>query len=55
MWSTVYSPDGRFIVTASFDGTARQYVMDIDELLRLAQSRVTRQLTPAERAQFGLE
>jgi len=47
-----YSPDGRFILTTSNDGTVRQYAASIDELMALAHTRVTRDLTPEERAVY---
>jgi Tol biopolymer transport system component len=47
-----WSPDGRYLVTANADGTVHQYVIDIAALLALAQSRVTRTLTPEERATY---
>jgi len=50
--SAAWSPDGRRIVTASRDGTARQYVIDLDALLQLAQQRLSRDFTPVERATY---
>jgi WD40 repeat protein len=44
----VFSPDGRRLYTASVDGTIRSYLLDIDELIALAKSRVTRSLTAEE-------
>jgi WD40 repeat protein/serine/threonine protein kinase len=46
------SPDGRYLVTSSQDGSIRFYVLPIDELISLAQSRLTRSLTEAECQQF---
>jgi WD40 repeat protein len=43
-----FSPDGRFLATASCDGTARIYVLSIEELVALARQRVTRSLTGEE-------
>ena len=43
-----YSPDGKRLATASEDGTVQVYAIDIHELLNLARSRVTRDLTPGE-------
>jgi WD40 repeat protein len=45
-----WSPDGQRIVTASADETARQYDANLANLLTLAQNRITRGLTPEERA-----
>ena len=46
--SVAWSPDGKRLATASSDGTVQIYAMDIRELLDLARSRVTRNLTPDE-------
>jgi len=50
--SAAFSPDGRYIVTASSDSTARIYLAHIEDLMELARSRVTRELTPEERRQY---
>jgi len=52
--SAGYSPDGRRIVTASSDGTVQIYTTDMDELLEIAKSRVTRQLTAEEKEKYGV-
>ena len=44
----VYSPDGKRLATAGFDGFARLFILDVDELIALAKSRLTRTLTDAE-------
>jgi len=46
--STGYSRDGQRIVTTSSDGTVQIHTTDMDELLQIAESRVTRQLTAEE-------
>jgi WD40 repeat protein len=43
-----FSPDGKRLATASADGNVQIYAMDIHDLLKLARSRVTRDLTPDE-------
>jgi WD40 repeat protein len=43
-----YSPDGKRLATAGKDGTVQVYAIDILELLNLARSRLTRDLTPDE-------
>jgi len=43
-----FSPDRRLLATSSGDGTVRIYVLPVDELVRVAQSRLTRSWTPAE-------
>jgi WD40 repeat protein len=50
--SAAFSPDGRYIVTTSDDGTARIYLAHIEDLMELARSRVTRELTPEERKRY---
>jgi WD40 repeat protein len=47
-WGVAFSPDGAHVATSSPDGTVRIYVLDTDELMALAQSRVTRSLTTEE-------
>ncbi|MBC8448330.1 MAG: TIR domain-containing protein [Chloroflexi bacterium] len=47
-----FSPDGRWVVTAGHDGTARVYAVHIEDLMELAQQRVTREITCQERVQF---
>lgn len=43
-----FSPDGNFLATTSGDTKARVYVLSIDDLISLAQQRVSRSLTPEE-------
>ena len=54
VYSAVYSPDGRRIVTAGEDGIVQIYTTDMDELLQIAESRVTRQLTAEEKEKYGV-
>ena len=54
VWSVAYSPDGQRIVTAGSDGIAQIYTTDMDELLEIATSRVTRQLTAEEKEMYGV-
>jgi WD40 repeat protein len=42
------TPDGKYLATAGRDGTVRLFVLDIEELVALGQSRVTRSLTEEE-------
>jgi WD40 repeat protein len=49
---TQFSPDGKYIVTASDDGTARVYLVHIEDLIELAKKRLTRELTCEERVQY---
>jgi WD40 repeat protein len=50
--SVIFSQDDRYLITSGFDGTARVFVLDLDELIRLAHSRVTRNLTAQECRQY---
>jgi WD40 repeat protein len=43
-----FSPDGTRLASSSIDGTTRVYAVDVDELVALAQSRLTRWWTPEE-------
>ena len=43
-----FSPDGKRLISSGFDGIARLFALDMDELVTLAQSRVTRSLTTEE-------
>jgi len=52
--SAVWSPNGKRIATAGGDGIVQIYTTDMDELLQIAESRVTRQLTAGERERYGV-
>jgi WD40 repeat protein len=55
VWSAAFSPDGSRVVTRSYDGTARIWeILPLDLLVAKAKSQVTRELTAAERAEYGL-
>ena len=43
-----FSPDGARLATVGADGTVQVYAMRIEDLLSLARSRLTRDLTPEE-------
>jgi hypothetical protein len=47
-----FSPDGSQLAVGSRDGTDRIYLLNIEDLITLAKSRLTRQLTPEECQQF---
>lgn len=47
-----FSDDGRFLVSTGADGTTRVYVAQIEDLVTLAQSRVSRSLTESECRRF---
>jgi WD40 repeat protein len=46
------SPDGSRLYSASNDGTSRTYLLNLDELIALAESRVTRSLRDDECREF---
>ena len=52
IYTVDFSPDGSRIVTASRDGTARVYGIAIEDLIKLARSRLTRTLTIQECQQY---
>jgi WD40 repeat protein len=52
VYRVVWSPDGHRLVTASRDGTSRLYVVDLNDLVDLARSKVTRGLTAEECQKF---
>jgi WD40 repeat protein len=47
-----FSPDGQTLVTAGGDGTIRMYTLQLEDLVALAQSRVTRVFTIEECRKF---
>ena len=47
-----FSPDSRRLASVDEDGTLRVYAMQIDDLLALARSRLTRSLTTEECQQY---
>jgi WD40 repeat protein len=47
-----FSPDGTQLAVSGGDGTVRIYVLPIEDLLALAQSRLTRSLTDEECRQY---
>jgi WD40 repeat protein len=54
MWLS-YSPDGKYLASASMDGSVDLYLTDTSELLRLAKLQTTRDFTCEERIQFLYE
>lgn len=50
--SAAFAPDGKHIAVAGADGVAEIYVIDEAELVALARTRVTRDLSCEERVQF---
>jgi WD40 repeat protein len=47
-----FSPDGTRLATTSYDGTLRVYVLPVDQLVRIAESRLTRGFTEPECKQY---
>ena len=47
-----FTPDGKQLLTCGWDGVVRIFTLDLEELVALAQSRVTRSLTEAECQQY---
>jgi len=52
VYRVAWSPDGRHLATASRDGTSRVYIVDLNDLVDLARSKVTRGLTAEECQKF---
>ncbi|OGO61355.1 MAG: hypothetical protein A2032_00275 [Chloroflexi bacterium RBG_19FT_COMBO_49_13] len=51
-YSIVFSPDGKYLASTSFDGTARVYVIPSKDLLEFALARLTRGFTLEECQQY---
>jgi len=47
-----FTPDGKQLVTSGQDGNVRFYVLSVDELVDIAESRLTRSLTEEECQEF---
>lgn len=52
LWNASFSPDGKYIVTSSSDRTARISLAKIEDVLALARTRFTRNLSCVEWATF---
>jgi WD40 repeat protein len=48
VWGLAFSPDGKRLASASWDGTVRVFLLELDEVMALAYSRLTRWFTPNE-------
>jgi WD40 repeat protein len=51
IWSAVFSPDGKDILTGSFDHTARLWEVDYREFVASVCARLLRDFTEEERGQ----
>jgi WD40 repeat protein len=54
MWSVAFSPDGQYVLTDSFDGTARLWDTDYRDFLTTVCARLLRDFTESEREQAHL-
>ncbi len=52
--NVTFSPDGKYILTASDDNTARLWLVDLNDTIRDVCALLTRDLTPDERVEFGI-
>jgi WD40 repeat protein/DNA-binding SARP family transcriptional activator len=52
IFGIAFSSDGKYLATASFDGTARVFVIPPDDLLALGRARLTRGFTLEECRQY---
>jgi WD40 repeat protein len=49
VYRVAFSPDGRSLATASVDNKVNVYLLDVEDLMAFARTRVTRSLTSMER------
>jgi WD40 repeat protein len=52
--NVTFSPEGKYILTASSDGSARLWFTDIKDTIHAVCAVLTRDLTSEERIQFGI-
>ncbi|MGH2539367.1 MAG: WD40 repeat domain-containing protein, partial [Actinomycetota bacterium] len=52
VWELEFSPDGSKLATSSFEGGVRIWALDLDDLIGIARSELTRELTDAECRQY---
>ena len=54
VWRVAFSPDGKYVLTDNFDGTARLWRTDLQDVIRLACVHLLGDLTDDERKQYGI-
>lgn len=52
LWGVGFAPDGRTLATTGQDGTTRVWALELDDLLAIAETKVSRQLTDLECRQY---
>jgi WD40 repeat protein len=54
VYKVAFSPDGKYILAADGDGTARMWLIDLDEAISAQCAALTRDFTPEEREQYEI-
>lgn len=52
VWDLAFSPDGSKLASSSPEGTVRVWALDLDDLIEIAKSELTRGLTQEECLQY---
>jgi WD40 repeat protein len=55
IWSAAFSPDGKYVLTGSFDYTARLWEVDYRDFVASVCARLLRDFTEEERIQAHIE